>query len=314
MSESKDNSNLNSDEIIKRLVRLAREDTKDDFIRPSDETIEVYLCDKANEIQQQEMEITLIASSDFRKEIRDIVLDSEKIAEKNFSEPKEDKLEIVVPKLSSFIASKERKQSEGIWDKIINLSQTRATQVVVLAAAALIILTVVQRETLFNESDQYEEWSFVETVETPLLISSTTRDITSIEEIKRYDTPREAALAAFRDILEFDFDTGEFSFRQSAPILDGNYISVVSFTFVNENGEKLVSVVDSILERKINFEDNNTAFLLTIPDKNLYKYDIEQNETFTIWPRKECEESCLVFIYHDTSGYYYSLAKFLKIK
>ena len=47
---------ISSDDILKSLIRLARQNSDEDFIRPDDETIAAYLDGIATDAQKQVME------------------------------------------------------------------------------------------------------------------------------------------------------------------------------------------------------------------------------------------------------------------
>ncbi len=311
MSEPRDKDKLSEDEILKRLVRLARRDSAEEFIRPKDETIGAYLDGSATEAQREEMEQALIASPAFRKEIRDMAIDIGYIEQEDYSRAKESEPEISVPDMSEFLTGEIHRRrpdadvDKGLWRRIVSITRLRVTSIAAVAAAAVIVIVAIQ-SGLFegNKTGQLAQLTLVEDkVEAPLLIASTTRDASARDTTKVYETARDAALAAFRSMLDFDFNTGEFEFRSGQKEAPLENMGMLSVEFVDARGNELFPVKDSVPLSESALGVNVTGWLLVLPGRNLYTTELTAETTTIQWPSAESRRGCFAVIFHDSRGF-----------
>jgi len=290
-----DDRNLNEEELLKKLIRMSREKSVEEFVRPENDTITAYLMGSASDEQDEIVRKALIESSEFRSEILQLAQDIEKLNEKEEDVDKKNIEKIAVPEREEFLA---RFESPTIWKKIW---QWRIPQFYApaLAAAAVIIFIVIPMLPKGNG------WNLVyESVESGLLISNITRESASIESKKSYLQAEQAALAGCRCLLKYE--DSEFQLNPIDSILISSESDSTILLRLTDKDDALLSEYE-ILISKIEAEtiDSNTAWALGLPSKKLLKssISIEKDTVSMIWPFDINTQGCITFTYKKDEGY-----------
>jgi hypothetical protein len=305
MTERRDENNSTAEEILKRLVRLARRDSEVEFVRPSDESIDAYFDGTATDSQREDMENALIASAEFRKEIRDMAIDIGLIEQEDYSKKREDETAIAVPDHELFLTEQARKRgaeeqiTDGLWRKIIVFARLHNAKIIPVAAAAVIILILVQIGVFAPGDYLTVKWELMETVETPYLIANITKSADEQGAPKSYLTGREAAINKIRESVALD-GTQLVIIHPDQAFHDPN---LVWYTLVSKSRDTLAKISGHI---RIDATQASSfrAWMLVLPSRNLYYSDISVKTGMMQWSIDEVGMGSLTISYKDSTGFH----------
>ena len=298
---------ISSDDILKSLIRLARQNSDEDFIRPDDETIAAYLDGIATDAQKQVMEKALIASSDFRKEIRDMANDIDIIEQKDYSQPIESRKEPETPKYENFVSKTKksvRKNEErtSLLVQISEIFQNRMVPVYAIAAVAFIIIIVLLIPFL-SHKDSFSRWSLVENnYPKNYLTSNKTRSGVGVISKNIYESAFEAAVSEFRFLLYYR--KGDLLLRPRVSFINvDSTLRPICVTFIGKADKSPENFISYVPRSTRNDVDSLEAWLLTLPSRNIYKLNLLSDSTAVIWDNSFGLSGCITITFYDRSGF-----------
>jgi hypothetical protein len=310
MKRDSNNGLPNADEILNNLIRWSREGEEIGFERPGDDAIIAYLLGAATPREEKAVREALISSAAFRREILRMAQDMDALAHPDTLESKKKAVPTVTPGLAEFLRAKGEsgpglQPAGSFWDK---LRTRRLFQAYIPAIATTIILV-----SIIVWTASLSEWAggrpqpahpALETggVEVDLLISKVTRDAAETMKERAYSTPREAALAELRLLVEHK--EGRFHLRppetRPQPVKPFRSVSLVLVDELrNEVGRFNVDIpsTGTIAPHGVQ------AWILTFPSRDLRTVDIPSDTTFLEWPSAMESRGCITLTYPYGDGY-----------
>jgi hypothetical protein len=155
----------------------------------------------------------------------------------------------------------------------------------------------------FQEPAKQVEWPHNgESIELSLLVAIGGNRGVSVDETSSYSNPKDAALAEFRSRLSFK--DGKFSFapEESLPSSTPPYRRLF-LQFADSSGVILADFKASIPLTIARMPSSVTAWILTIPERNLYRLDLPSDTVAVTWNKLLSEKGCVAFTYASAKGY-----------
>ncbi len=268
MSGERRRHSINDGDELSRLIREAGEVEDTNFQRPSDDTVRAYLLGNANAEQRHEVRDALLASSEFRREIAELTEELENLpaglfAESTTSEARGD----------HSVARQPAKSGDSFGNKLTQwfgriLAPLSSPQWATAGAAAVVLIAV--SLVYFMRGEHYltmQPYLVSSSVEEEVLRSIKPRS-TDQTPSQGFSTPSEAAMDAFRSVLEYR--DGQFVVTPGAigDQVEGDRRVALRIR-VNDDRE---TVYETMLDRGTRERATNLeAWVLVLPERTLYK-------------------------------------------
>ena len=250
---------------LDRVIRLANARQLYGTKRPSQETIVAYLLGEASELQRQEMIGAMADSDEFRAEILEMAEDLDRIGTNKLEEKIVSTEVVDVPDFTPQFRKKTINKSA-----VINIGRI----FVPLAAAALLVFAFrvpLGLVPTFNIPSNFTAEARIQErqLELAYLIPVNTRS-SQTTQLSSYPSAEEAALAAFRSLVEYDRD--DHAFRQAVANFGkrGREI-VLRMTSDTWTAEQRISL--GLGEAPKGDEGSYSIYVLTMPERTLYVID-----------------------------------------
>jgi hypothetical protein len=277
---------------LDRLIRAARKDPEEGFVRPEAETITAYVLGTANEDQRAEIRAALARSGAFRREILEMMEDVAALAHEDPLADEERAKGIAVPDVRELLRQPggpaiTGTRRESTWGRFWRWWAPRLA--VPVAAAAVVIYVLILHTGTFVRSDL----RFVQQVDAHSL-SFRTRGVD--EQSRAWGTAFDAALVEIKSLLEPEGDE-QFRLKPQARSEGFTYETrVVTVRLVPAAGE--MASFDLRIPKEIDLSESRlTLWVLTLPSRNLYSADVTSNRVEIPWARDAERQGCLTIAY-----------------
>ncbi len=281
-----------------RLMRLVQLASSSDTVasRPTPEALASCLQGTATEEEKAQVRRALDQSSSFRREFLSLIKDLEAVESGQAEEPVE--VPIQVPEDIRREVLKEYRSdpvpAPSLWERLRESIVVRVY--VPVAAAAAILLVVIQ--SLIPPSAQ--EWELVRSeVEPAELISMETRSASELT----FATAEQAALAGFAQMLEFGDGRFHFKPADSLQMVPAGPTREITLTLTDRDGDATVTYVAQIPKSMNPKRDELTAWMLTLPDRRVFRANITALSPALIAPEASVLRIVLVAVFEGPSGY-----------
>ncbi|MFH1314762.1 MAG: hypothetical protein ABIJ00_16285 [Candidatus Eisenbacteria bacterium] len=324
------NDSSNEDAVLNRLIRMSRRSREEKFVRPDEETITAYLMGTATAAQKSVVMEALERSSAFRRELLAMAGDMQTLSVDQLEEIRKRSQLIRPPSYEEFLASRgdtaaRHGDTLTLWARLVRW-RIPQLYVPIAVAAAVIVLAIVKTGMLPVTRKPMEsrvpgvavgpdstpqvielaEATLVERgIEPGLLISNVTRGAAAHAAEKAYDTPKEAAMAAFLSMLTYDYGSGRFAFwpPPAGPTPTGHY-RPTSLILVSEAGQEIQRVIAKIPGGGPEGDGKRLeAWAITFPSRDLYRIELQEDSTRVLWTPEMGDTACIALVAPADSGY-----------
>jgi hypothetical protein len=330
MPSNQDN-NADNYEFLNEIVRMGRNENRDDFTRPSRMAIEAYLTGRATSAQKQEVTAALLNSAHFRREILELAGDVASLSDRNLAREFETADVSDVPDLGAFlnqfdhgtdsgIAARDRKtsllhrigllfRSDRGPSPAFRPSRFRYAMVGLGLLSTFIIFYV------GNFSDDFEkintrlalvEWDRVSKMDAGLFVENITRatDAPPPEEVY-FTSHRDAAEAEFVRLI--NSETGEYLLDTTGMKTESTEVShSVALYLIGKSGH---AIGKFSADFPLPVEDGSSgikAWVLALPSRILYSRAISSASNVSVWAPANDSIGCVIFT-HEFKGNYFAV-------
>jgi hypothetical protein len=302
-----DNYNISDEErLLNRLIRASQKEPSDGFTRPDGDTVMAYLLGTATARQKKAIRKALLKSPTFRREMKDMVKAIETMDDAAIQAAvDEDEDDTTIPDIKILLKrypdlSTVQAVSPSLWQRFKELLIPRVYVPAVVTAvivAGLIFIPSALRGP--------------ELVQMVLLEKPTDRGYLSSFELRKAIAPatsdafkdqKEAAMAGFR--LLGNYENGEFKLysdlQRSEPTTSTQAISI---QLMDSLGTIIQKFKVQVPKKGFKSDKPITTWILTLPDRNLYRADIESDDIMIIWNEDMGRQGCITLTYYNGDGY-----------
>jgi hypothetical protein len=331
MSQKSNIHNPDKDALLNELIRACwRDDSQSKFVRPSPDAITAYLMGTATKRQKKAVTKALSLSSAFCQEILEMAKDMDALENMELSTSED----ITVPdrqefmeKVAKRIIPVRKQQSfwvklKAFWTKPFELRIPRL-YAPALAAAVILALVIIQIPTyiahktyppVLTQKPERPNASIPEN-KSPLLLAqlSLVSEKTDPGELRLKNTrgigsrmvsdnPRDAALAVFRDVL--NYQNNEFQLVPSAKSPEPSPLSHgIVLRLVDSTGITIRDFQAYIPVSKTESLEPVMAWVLGLPSRNLSRINMLSDTVLVAWTEDMGTKGCVTFTYHGKKGY-----------
>lgn len=319
---------LDEDAFLNKLIRASREPGEAKFIRPDEEAIAAYLMGTATPAQESAVKAALMSSAEFRREILGMAEDIDALSSASAQEIEKQAEMIRPPSYREFLAKRgQGVQSGGASDTLwTRLTRWRIPQLYApLAVAAVIVVLIVVQTGVFTvarkpaepqvppsevvtpastQVTELAQWLLMDQdIDQGLLISNVTRGATISAAQAAYGTAQEAAMAVFRSVVTYD--NGVFRPDPAAKITPpaSPYRTASLILAAGAGGEIRYISAAVPIGRSEDTGLRPEAWVLTLPARDLYKIEMQDDTTMVQWTPAMGDTACITFIYPEGKRY-----------
>lgn len=285
------------------MVRAARRDPEEGFVRPEPETITAYVLGTATDKQIAQVREALTKSAAFRREILCMMEDTRALAQEDPAADKEEARRITAPGRREFLkhhgervtATAER---ETFWAKIRRWHLPHVA--LPAAAAAAVILGVLMRPAAYVVADLQDEGK----VPTISLLPFRTRGAGEPAEARAIASePKAAALLGFRSLIERGDDGGLRLKEAIEPDEIPSGARVVSVQVVSESGGEKLEFELPLPATATPSDNGVTLWVLALSSRELYSDDLSSDRVEIPWAQGMGRLGCLTITYPENGKY-----------
>jgi hypothetical protein len=317
------------DIVLNRLILMNRRSEEAKFIRPDDGAITAYLMGTATAAQESAVKEALMRSEEFRREILGMAEDIRALSGDQVQEIQKRAQMIKPPTYREFLASRRelarrRGDRPTLWARLVRWRIPQLYVPIAVAVGILVliilkagVLTVTRKPgeplapgvAVGPESTQVIELARATLIEPAvdpgLLISNVTRGAALRAAEKVYETPNEAAIAAFMSMLTYDYDKGRFAVASPVAELTPDSNSRPTYLIlVNESGRRIQRIEARIpIVGPEGTAKSPEAWVLTLPARDLYRIEMQIDSTRVEWTSEMGDTACIALVAHVDSGY-----------
>jgi hypothetical protein len=317
------------DIVLNRLILMSRRSRKDKFVRPDEGAITAYLMGAATAAQEGVVKEALMRSAEFRREILGMAEDIDALSGDQVPGVQKKAQMIRPPSYKEFLAGRGETTKRGrggvtLWARLVRW-RIPQLYVPVAVTAGVIVLMIIKTGVfpigrrpaelpapgvaVSPESTQVIELAQATLVEPAVdpgfLISNVTRGAAIRAAGKVYDTPNEAAMAAFMSMLTYDYDNGRFNAVPpvAKPASEGRSRPTY-LILVNEVGREIQRVEAGIpIVGPEGTAQRPEAWVLTLPARDLYRIEMQIDSTKVIWTPEMGDTACIALVTRVDGGY-----------
>jgi hypothetical protein len=297
------------DNLLNRLIKSIRGAGVAGFTRPDDDAITAYLMGTAAESQARAVMEALQESAAFRREILAMAEDMDALASTDVVHGKKEIAGPECPGLHEFLKGRDRgvpgpPRSEMTWGRFFWWRALRSFAPA--AAVASILVLIITWIASFTPEAIYRAEPAVlslasEQVERSLLISNVTREAAAAA-VGGYPSSREAALAEFRFLLEYEggtFHPKPLRYR-TEPTGAYRWATILLLDSADSVRSELRAPIPiSGTRAPYRLE----AWFLGLPGRDLFVANIVSDSTLIRWDEKMGFEGVATFTYPSEDGY-----------
>lgn len=303
-----DNSELNPQEeqMLIKLIRLAMPEQSDSMPEIDENIIVSYVSGTASDDEKSTVREALSSSSEFRQFILDVTEEVEQAELISESEIIEESKKIEVPSYQDIGSKKSNLEPDApiteIEEKIVSVKPELAVwysnlfsrpALSYLATAALILIVYIG---LVPDSNQ---WTVAqEEVDPGLLRSMVTR---SPSDTTLYESAKEAAIAEFRNLIEYSNFQFHISTDTERPLITTPFLKIS--LEIEDEKDDLINIINAEIPVAQLKSSNVQVWFLLLPSRSLYNIDINKGSNQVSWPPVADSVGCVTFTYRDGSSY-----------
>lgn len=280
--------------LVEAAIRAGKSRPAEDFVRPSDATIETWMAGEATEEQKSDFMAALARSAEFREEMRDLAKAIDDAAQSSDVAPSPS------PSRQEFLAQfgEEKPQGGSSGGGPGRLKITRFF--IPLAAAALIVLTFLLTG-VFRTAPQTAELELVQKqVDPGYLVSTSFRDPLPADSSLVGGDELEEVFARFRGLGTWQ--NGAFVTQSSATAKTYDQTRQIEVRFTDSTGTLLRAI--PLLLPADAFDDRSTLWIMDLPARSLRKTVIAGDRIDLVWPNHLGRHGCLTVSRNTSHGLY----------
>ena len=323
----KSDDKINENGILNDLVKAARDDSRDRFVRPSKVSIEAYLLGTATETQKKEVTRALIQSAEFRRELLDMAKDLESLTDVQTVD-EFGKVQVPpVPSLESLVkgAHKQTPAKKSAWSTVRRLvvfprlSQPLQSfleffkgrhlpRMATAGLAGVVLIVFVSILLVKFARDRADEltvasWSTEEVMDAGLFVSNVPRMPDSeLATVTLHATHREAAESEFMRVIRYE--NGKYILQsEAATMAPPDQAKRVLLRFIDESGNSLEEFHAIIPRGTHKAFPQVRAWVIAIPSRQLHNFELQSDSTVAIWTSEMGLRGCVTFTYEVDGKY-----------
>jgi hypothetical protein len=303
MSEDTENNKFENDRQLDSLLRLAREQSKGQFRRPSDELIIAYVMDTASEDQKSIVRHALSLSPEFRKEIRDLIADVDKLQDQHDTVNSSTTIDGAIPDRELFISRHEnisgrKTEITDVWQWLVKYKIPQVwAPIAAIAAVLLLLIRPIITSPPVTAHLVVRPQLTIQDLDPAYLVKQHIRSRDVAPPEKDFATAQGAALSEFRKHLIFQ--SGGFQFLDTlTAYFTGGPANGILLRFLADSitivSQFQIHVPDSIKRETAELQ----VWIVTLPERNLLRIDSIADTTDIIWENSRGQQGCVALTAH----------------